>query len=300
MRRLRSMSRALAWVMNGRARAPPAWGWRIGVSTSTKSSATNCRRRAAMARIPDVEDLPAVGVGQQVDLPLAVPGVGRGQPVPLVGEGPQRLGQEPKIGDLDRELAPPAGDHLALGPDPVAQVGIGQDQLWPDRRGRLLHEQLHRSAHVLQGGEGKSAVAPDALEPTGHPNDLARSDVWPQAAMALMKIGGQRRPVEAVRIGIKSPVRPAHPASCDVRRSRHPGHGRPAPRRWGRTRQSRSCPLSRAGPDAWSSSGRTLLVILGKRVMVLSLAIHVDLITGWFRLTVASVPEVGDPVGGTA
>jgi hypothetical protein len=34
--------------------------------------------------------------------------------------------------------------------------------------------------------------------------------------------------------------------------------------------------------------------------MALSLAIHVDLITGWFRLTVASVPEVGDLVGGTA
>ena len=43
------MSSAFEWVKNGRAMAPPAWGWRIGVSTSTKCSASMWRRMAAMA-----------------------------------------------------------------------------------------------------------------------------------------------------------------------------------------------------------------------------------------------------------
>ncbi len=44
MRRLNSVSSALAWVKNGRAIAPPACGCKMGVSTSTKCWASSRSR----------------------------------------------------------------------------------------------------------------------------------------------------------------------------------------------------------------------------------------------------------------
>ena len=38
------MSRALWWVVNGRACAPPGMGWKIGVSTSMNPRSSNHRR----------------------------------------------------------------------------------------------------------------------------------------------------------------------------------------------------------------------------------------------------------------
>src|SRR5215218_3136615 len=49
-RRKRSVSRALWWVMNGRARAPPGTGLRIGVSTSVKPLASMDSRRDPTTR----------------------------------------------------------------------------------------------------------------------------------------------------------------------------------------------------------------------------------------------------------
>ena len=43
------MSRALWWVTNGLAAAPPGTGWRTGVSTSMKPWASRKRRMALMA-----------------------------------------------------------------------------------------------------------------------------------------------------------------------------------------------------------------------------------------------------------
>src|SRR5829696_8624882 len=48
--RYRSVSRALWWVMNGRARAPPGTGLRIGVSTSVKPLASMDSRRDPTTR----------------------------------------------------------------------------------------------------------------------------------------------------------------------------------------------------------------------------------------------------------
>ena len=45
------MSRALWCVVNGRARAPPGIGWKIGVSTSMKPRSSNHRRMRLTIRL---------------------------------------------------------------------------------------------------------------------------------------------------------------------------------------------------------------------------------------------------------
>jgi hypothetical protein len=45
------MSRALWWVTNGLANAPPGTGWKIGVSTSTKPWSSNHRRMSDSSRL---------------------------------------------------------------------------------------------------------------------------------------------------------------------------------------------------------------------------------------------------------
>ena len=102
---------------------------------------------------PGIEHRPALGVGQQVDLPLPVAGVGGGQAVPLVGEGAEGLGEEPQLLDVHRQFASTTGDGLTLGPDPVPEIGVGQNRRGPfGERGRL-HEELDRTGHILEGGE---------------------------------------------------------------------------------------------------------------------------------------------------
>ncbi len=50
MRMTQSLSSALKWEKNGFAAAPPAWSWRIGVSTSTKPLSQRYLRISMMSR----------------------------------------------------------------------------------------------------------------------------------------------------------------------------------------------------------------------------------------------------------
>ena len=108
---------------------------------------------------PDVEDPAAVRVGQEVDLTLAVAGVRRGQAVPLVGQRAQGLGQQVQFDHVHGQLTPTAGDHLALGTDPVAQVQLAEHRGGRGRQHRGLHQQLNGAGYVLQRGEGELSVA---------------------------------------------------------------------------------------------------------------------------------------------
>ena len=172
MRSDRSMSRALEWVWNGRAMAPPAWAWRMGVSTSTKPSRLQLVAEAGDDGDAGVEDLLGGRVGDQVELAVAGPDVGVGDG--LVGaERVQRLGEDPQLGDLDAELAPAGGDDLALGPDPVADVeglehggGLGDELV-------VLEEELHVAALVVEGGEAQEALGPDRGQAAGDAHGLA-------------------------------------------------------------------------------------------------------------------------------
>ena len=176
MRRLRSMSSALAWVKNGRAMAPPAWGWRIGVSTSRKSSATSSVPHGGHGLEPDPEHPSGVLVGQQVDLALAVPHLRLAQAVPLVRQGPERLGQHLQIGERrprarlggsrsPRRWRRPSRPRSDLSSTAAAVVG------------EIAHrdQQLNGSGDVLQGDEDQLAVAPHAGDPSRPPARLRRS-----------------------------------------------------------------------------------------------------------------------------
>ena len=76
------------------------------------------------------ERVAGLGRGEQVDVALAVAGVGVGEAVPLVGERAAGRGQQRPVVDLHRQLAPAGGHDLAGDPDPVAQ-GQGGEVLEP-------------------------------------------------------------------------------------------------------------------------------------------------------------------------
>ncbi len=86
MRRYRSMSRALWWVTNGRAAAPPGIGWKTGVSTSTKPRSSSQRRIRETIRLRSEQGRAGPLVGPQVDVALAVAQVDVGDAPPLVAE----------------------------------------------------------------------------------------------------------------------------------------------------------------------------------------------------------------------
>ncbi len=151
---------------------------------------------------PDVEHPTGVRVGQEVDLTLTVPGVGFGQTMPLVGQGAQCLRQQVQPGDVQRELAPPARDHLPLRPDPVTEVDLVQDEGGPIGQGRLLHEQLQGPGHVLEGREREAPVTPEPGHPPGHAHRLAGPDVGAECVVALVELGRGGGAVEAGGIGI--------------------------------------------------------------------------------------------------
>ena len=93
------MSRALWWVTNGLAVAPPGMGWSIGVSTSMKPRSSSQRRIRLTTRLRSDERAPGLLGDPQVDVALAVAGVGVGDAVPLVGERPAGLGQQRPVVD---------------------------------------------------------------------------------------------------------------------------------------------------------------------------------------------------------
>jgi len=72
----------------------------------------------------DLEHATSIIVGDEVDVALPEPGVDVGEAVPLVGERPQRLGEELERRDLDRQLALLRLHDRALGADPVAEVEV--------------------------------------------------------------------------------------------------------------------------------------------------------------------------------
>ena len=151
---------------------------------------------------PDVEHPAAVRIGEEIDLALPVAGVGGGQPVPLVGERAQGLGQQPQSGHVDRELPRRLVMASPSAPIQSPRSALASTSLAWSERAECLHQQLDRAGDVLEGGEGELSVATDAGQTTGHLDDLAGSDVGLQVAMALPQFGGGGGAVEPERIGV--------------------------------------------------------------------------------------------------
>ncbi len=99
------MSRALWWVTNGRAAAPPAIACSVGPSTSTNPSPASVLRIDCDDLRPPQEPLPhALGV-DQVEVAHPLPQLGIGQALVLGRRRLDRLGEEVQVGGEDRQLA---------------------------------------------------------------------------------------------------------------------------------------------------------------------------------------------------
>jgi hypothetical protein len=127
------------------AAAPPATGWKTGVSTS-----------------------PRLPVDDQVEVALAVDLLGVGQAVPLLGKRPERLGEERRRGHPDGDLAGLRPEERALRADDVAQVELLEGGVGVVADHVLLHVELELALLVEDLDELALAHVPDGHEPAGH------------------------------------------------------------------------------------------------------------------------------------
>ena len=157
---------------------------------------------AEQADHPAAEEERGAGLlgDEQVDVALAVAGVGVGQSVPLVGERAAGRGQERPVVDPHRQLAPPGGHDLARDPDPVAERE-GGEPVEPGG-GVGAGEELDAAAGVGQGAEGDLALVSAEHQPSRHRGRLARLDARRQRRPPLLQVGrgvGALEPVGHLR-----------------------------------------------------------------------------------------------------
>src|SRR5262249_60089021 len=87
------------------------------------------RTDAANEPGPHREDVARLGVHDEVDVALPIARLDVLQAVPLLGQGPERLGQEREALDGDRQLAGPCAEHLAGYADEVAGVELDEPRV---------------------------------------------------------------------------------------------------------------------------------------------------------------------------
>jgi hypothetical protein len=143
------------------------------------------------------EQLATAVVGPQIDLALTVAGLDIGHPAPLVAEGAAGVGQEHPLGHLDRELAPLGTDHLAPGPDPIAQVEADERVEFGRLRGQ--REELDGAAGVAQLAEGHLPLGAQQHKSAGHRDADPGLVAGLKARPRLDHLGGLVGPVESVR-----------------------------------------------------------------------------------------------------
>ena len=103
-------------VGDERPRGGPAEsGWSTGVSTSMKPSPSRKRRMAGSPGARD-EHLAHLRVGDQVQVALTVAGLDVRQPVVLLGQRPQRLGQQREVLDRGASARPAATERTPSTP----------------------------------------------------------------------------------------------------------------------------------------------------------------------------------------
>ena len=215
MRRYRSRSRALWWVVNGRDPAPPASDCRAGVSISTKSRSASHSRIAENDLVAGDEQLASVFVGEQVELAVAVARARVAQPVVLVGGRAERLGQQRALDHRERELAALGDVHAALDPDDVADVQVQDAVVGLLPEGVNADDRLDRPGQVAHVQERRLAVSAPGDQPAG--------DVVAQLGMfAGLELGRGRAPRARRRCACACPTAlPAGRGRC-LRRAAAP------------------------------------------------------------------------------
>ena len=149
-----------------------------------------------------VEHAPGFLVHDEVDVALPEPGVDVGKAVPLVGERPQRLGEELERRDLDGELALLRLHDGALGTDPVAEVEVVEGGVAFVADHRPGHEQLDSSRAVSHGRERELALAPDEHQASRDAHRVVDLGAGVDASVRRVQLCGRVGAVKAHRVRI--------------------------------------------------------------------------------------------------
>ena len=165
------MSSALWCVLNGRAARD-----RLQHRGLYFQKAGRVEEVAQVARDPRarLEHPPARRAHDQVDVALPVAQFRVRDAMPLVGERPQRLREQPQRLHPHRELAGPGPEQGPARADDVADVPAAERLVGLAER-RLLQEQLDRAALILDAREARLAHHPLRHHPAGDPHlDIQR------------------------------------------------------------------------------------------------------------------------------
>ena len=142
---------------------------------------------------------PGLGVGDEVELAVAMAGLDIGEPVVLVGRRAQRLGQQRKAVDAQRQLAAARDERGAVDPDEIPEVQRQQAFHLLGAQHVDLRLQLDASRAVLEVQEGHLALAP----PGGEAPRYAMGDLGLLARLQAFVGGADGRdrldPVELMR-----------------------------------------------------------------------------------------------------
>src|SRR5947207_647045 len=104
-------------------------------------------------------------VCDEIDVALAVPDLDVLEPVPLFGEWPERLRQELKRLDLERDLTPLGPKDRAGDADDVPGVQVREARELLLAKNAAVGHQLDPAVAVLQVGEDKPPLQPLHHEP---------------------------------------------------------------------------------------------------------------------------------------
>ena len=167
MRRYRSRSSALWWVVNGRE--PGAAGERLqrrrfDLDEVALGEPFADREHDLVARD---EQLARVLVGDQVELAVAVAGARVAEAVVLVRRRAQRLGEQRALDHRERELAALGDVHAAVDADDVADVEVEDAVVGLLAERVHAHDDLDRAGQVAQVEERRLAVPAARDQPPG-------------------------------------------------------------------------------------------------------------------------------------
>src|SRR5438477_3697752 len=110
----------------------------------------------------DLERAPRLGIDDEVDVALAIALLHVGEPVEFLRQWPQRLGEEPDLLRVDRELALVGLEDAPRDAEDVSEVPVLERVVRLRAGDIVVHVHLDLPAHILERGE--RCLAHDALQ----------------------------------------------------------------------------------------------------------------------------------------
>ena len=155
-------------------------------------------------RVADLEVAAGLGVDDEVGVALAETRVGVGEAPPLVGQRPDRLGQQLEPLDLDRELALAGRHHGAVGTDPVTEIELAEALELGVPDDRLGDEQLDLARAVAHRREDQLSLFTDEHQPTGDGDGRVGLCSGIEGSVLAANLGQRGAAVESVGVRIRA------------------------------------------------------------------------------------------------